>query len=119
MPLNITIDEEIKNDVLHRRELAIHIDHSKGGTPTRVSVRDQIAAQLTKKKDTVYVITLKTRAGTRTTKARIHVYDSEEYAKKLEPAYIHLRNNPPAKPDESQPTTETVPEKQPEKPEGD
>lgn len=115
MPLNIKIDEEIKNDVLHRQELIIHIDHSKGGTPTRTSVRDQVAAQLTKKKDTVYVISLNTRAGTRTTQARIHIYDSVEYAKKLEPAYIHLRNNP-AKSAESESEQESPAEQPPEEP---
>ena len=101
--------------ILHRQELIIHIDHSKGGTPTRANVRDQIAAQLTKKKDTVYVISLNTRAGTQTTYARIHVYDSEDYAKKLEPEYIHLRNKP-AKPVESKSETEDESTEQPEEP---
>jgi len=60
-------------------------------------VRDQVAAQLTLDKASVYVIRLVTRAGTRRTYGRIHVYDAPHYGLQLEPRYIQQRNNPKAK----------------------
>ncbi|MHA1713419.1 MAG: 30S ribosomal protein S24e [Candidatus Ranarchaeia archaeon] len=94
MPYKIEILNEKQNPLLHRREIDAKIDHSDGSTPTRLEIRDQIAAMLTVDKKVVFVISLRTQAGTRKTHGRIHVYESLDFAKRLEPKYIHLRNTP-------------------------
>lgn len=115
LPLQIQVTQDIKNPLLHRRELKVMIDHPETGTPTRTMVRDQVAAKLTQDKASVYVITLVTRSGTRKTYGRIHVYDEPRYGERLERPFIHLRNNPKSKDagaEQSEEAVEAAPEKE-------
>lgn len=104
--VKINIDSKVENVLLKRTEIIFTYLHSKQGTPTRISIRDAIAAQTGASGETVYIVNLTTNTGSNETKGRAHVYQVEAEAQKIEPKYIQLRNYPKTK----APTTEKIPE---------
>ena len=61
-------------------------------TPSRSSVRIELAVALRVELDQVYVRKMETKSGTRTTVGVAHVYKDPKEALKVEPKYVVERN---------------------------
>ena len=100
------------NPLFKRREVEFRVEEPS--TPSRSSVRIELAVALRVEMNQVYVREMKTRSGTRTTLGVAHVYEDPETALKVEPKHIIERNMSAASP-EPEPAPEPAPEPDEEK----
>ena len=89
--MDIQIIEEEENPMLHRTDVRFQIQHDEA-TPSRLQVRDSLAAKLDKDSDEVVVHELDTKFGMRETVGYAKVYDSPESARDVEQQYMLDRN---------------------------
>lgn len=89
MDIDITAEEE--NPMLHRTDVRFELIHDEE-TPSRLSVRDSLAAQLNKDASEVVIHELDTKFGMRRTLGYAKVYESAEDANEVEQAYMLERN---------------------------
>ncbi|MFB6071429.1 MAG: 30S ribosomal protein S24e [Halobacterium sp.] len=89
--MEIEILEQEDNPLLHRTEVKFEIEH-EDATPSRLSVRDSLAAKLDKDSEEVVVHELDTKFGMRTTVGRAKVYESPEEAADVEHEHMLERN---------------------------
>jgi small subunit ribosomal protein S24e len=89
--MDIQIIHEEENPMLHRSDVRFEITHDEA-TPSRLSVRDSLAAKLNKDSDEVVVHELDTKFGMRKTVGYAKVYDSPEFARDVEQDYMLDRN---------------------------
>jgi small subunit ribosomal protein S24e len=89
--MDIEIVEEDENPMLHRTDVRFEVTHEEA-TPSRLSVRDSLAAMLNKDSGEVVVHKLDTKFGMRTTVGYAKVYESPEYARDIEQEYMLDRN---------------------------
>ncbi len=87
------------NPLFKRREVEFKVEETS--TPSRSSVRIELAVALRVELDQVYVRKIETKSGTRTTVGVAHVYEDPKMALKVEPKHIIERNMSaaPAKPE--------------------
>lgn len=102
------------NPLFKRQEVEFKVEEPS--TPSRSSVRIELAVALRVELNQVYVREMKTKSGTRTTFGVAHVYEDPEMALKVEPKHIVERNMSaaPAEP-EPEPEPEPAPEPEEEK----
>lgn len=89
MEIEITAEEE--NPMLHRTDVRFELIHDQE-TPSRLSVRDSLAARLNKDAGEVVIHELDTKFGMRRTLGYAKVYDSADDALEVEQAYMLERN---------------------------
>jgi small subunit ribosomal protein S24e len=89
--MEIEILDQEDNPLLHRTEVEFEIEHDEE-TPSRLSVRDSLAAKLDKDSEEVVVHELGTKFGMRTTVGRAKVYESPEDAMDVEHDHMLERN---------------------------
>jgi len=89
MELDI-IDEE-ENPMLHRTDVRFQLTHEEA-TPSRLSVRDSLAAKLNKDAGEVVIRKLDTKYGMRKTVGHAKVYDDAEHATEVEQGHALERN---------------------------
>ncbi|MFB6270462.1 MAG: 30S ribosomal protein S24e [Halobacterium sp.] len=89
--MEIEILEQEDNPLLHRTEVKFEINHEEA-TPSRLSVRDSLAAKLDKDSEEVVVHELDTKFGMRQTIGRAKTYDSPEAAAEVEHEHMLERN---------------------------
>ncbi|MFB6155733.1 MAG: 30S ribosomal protein S24e [Haloferacaceae archaeon] len=89
--MEVEIIEEDENPMLHRTDVRFEIIHDDA-TPSRLSVRDSLAAKLNKDSDEVVVHELDTKFGMRRSVGYAKVYDSPEFARDVEQDYMLERN---------------------------
>jgi small subunit ribosomal protein S24e len=89
--MDIDIIEEDENPMLHRTDVTFELTHEEA-TPSRLSVRDSLAATLNKDADEVVIRKLDTKYGMRTTIGAAKVYDSPEFAQDVEQDHMLNRN---------------------------
>jgi small subunit ribosomal protein S24e len=89
MEVDIIAQEE--NPMLHRTDVRFEIVHEEA-TPSRLSVRDSLAAKLNKDSAEVVVHKLDTKFGMRKTVGYAKVYDSPEAALDVEQEHMLDRN---------------------------
>jgi len=89
--MDIDIVEEEENPMLHRTDVRFEIVH-EDATPSRLSVRDSLAAKLNKDADEVVVHELDTKFGMRKTVGYAKVYESPQDAADVEQQYMLDRN---------------------------
>jgi len=77
--------------MLHRTDIRFETVHDET-TPSRLSVRDSLAAKLDKSSDEVVVHELDTAFGMRKTVGYAKVYESPEFARKVEQKHMLERN---------------------------
>jgi len=77
--------------MLHRTEVKFEIVHDEA-TPSRLSVRDSLAAKLNKDSTEVVVHEMNAKFGMRKTVGYAKVYDSSDDAREIEQAYMLERN---------------------------
>jgi small subunit ribosomal protein S24e len=89
--MEIEIVDENENPMLHRTDVRFTVTH-EAETPSRLSVRDSLAAQLNKDSSEVVVRKLDTKFGMRKTVGYAKVYESAEYARDVEQDHMLDRN---------------------------
>ncbi|MFB6251709.1 MAG: 30S ribosomal protein S24e [Halobellus sp.] len=89
--MEIDIISEDANPMLHRSDVRFEIVHEEA-TPSRLSVRDSLAAKLNKDSDEVVVHELDTKFGMRKTVGYAKVYESPDFARDIEQDYMLDRN---------------------------
>lgn len=89
--MEVDIIEEEENPMLHRTDVRFEIVHDDA-SPSRLQVRDSLAAKLDKGSDEVVVHKLDTKFGMRHTVGYAKVYESAEFARDVEQDYMLERN---------------------------
>ncbi|ADQ66102.1 30S ribosomal protein S24e [Halogeometricum borinquense] len=89
--MEIEVISEDENPMLHRTDVRFEIVHDEA-TPSRLSVRDSLAAKLNKDSDEVVIHELDTKFGMRKTAGYAKVYESPEFARDVEQDYMLDRN---------------------------
>ncbi|MFC6726897.1 30S ribosomal protein S24e [Halobium palmae] len=89
--MEVDIIDEQENPMLHRTDVRFEIVHDDA-SPSRLQVRDSLAAKLDKDSDEVVVHELDTKFGMRKTVGYAKVYDSPEFARDVEQEYMLERN---------------------------
>jgi small subunit ribosomal protein S24e len=89
--MDVDIISEEENPMLHRTDIRFETVHDEA-TPSRLSVRDSLAAKLDKGSEEVVVHELNTKFGMRKTVGYAKVYESPTYAKDVEQEYMLERN---------------------------
>ena len=89
--MDIEITREEENPMLHRTDVRFELTHDEA-TPSRLSVRDSLAARLNKDAGEVVIHELDTAFGMRTTLGYAKVYDSADDAREVEQTYMLERN---------------------------
>jgi small subunit ribosomal protein S24e len=89
--MDIEILDQEENPLLHRTEVSFEIVHDEA-TPSRLSVRDSLAAKLDKDSDEVVVQSLDTKFGMRKTIGTAKVYETSDDAIDIEQEHMLERN---------------------------
>ena len=89
--MEIDIISEKENPMLHRTDVRFEVTHEEA-SPSRLSVRDSLAAKLNKDSDEVVVHKLDTKYGMRTTVGYAKVYETSDAASEVEQEYMLERN---------------------------
>lgn len=89
--MKIKVGDKLNNELLRRVEVSFEVDHEGAATPSRLSVRDKLAAKLSREPELVVIPRFKTRFGKGVSKGVAHVYKTEEDLKDVEPRYILKR----------------------------
>ncbi|GGL49456.1 30S ribosomal protein S24e [Halocalculus aciditolerans] len=89
--MEIDIISEEDNPLLHRTQVQFEITHEEA-TPSRLSVRDSLAAALDKNSDEVVVHSVDTKFGMRKSVGYAKVYESAAVATDVEQDYMLERN---------------------------
>ena len=78
--MDIETVKESYSPIFKRKELLFFVDHSSLSSPKLYDVKKSLIAKYNTGEDTVFVIKLKTKAGTNRTYGRAEIYDSSENA---------------------------------------
>jgi len=89
--MDIDIIDETDNPMLHRTDVRFEMVHDEA-TPSRLSVRDSLAAKLNKDSTEVVVRKLDTKFGMRKTLGSARVYEGPDYASDIEQDHMLERN---------------------------
>jgi small subunit ribosomal protein S24e len=89
--MELDIISEDDNPMLHRSDVRFEIAHEEA-TPSRLSVRDSLAAKLNKESDEVVIHDLDTKFGMRKTVGYAKVYESPGFARDIEQDHMLDRN---------------------------
>jgi small subunit ribosomal protein S24e len=89
--MEIEIIDEDENPMLHRTDVRFELIHEEA-TPSRLSVRDSLAAKLNKDSSEVVVRKLDTKYGMRKTVGYAKVYEDADHAKEVEQGHALERN---------------------------
>ena len=101
MKVELTSTKE--NFLLKRKEVDFRVEQDpKGKTPTRLEVKNAVAAKMKISEETVFIKKMRTMTGTNTAVGIANIYERLEQAELIEPEYIIKRNTPPKKPEEEE-----------------
>ncbi|MFQ3284963.1 30S ribosomal protein S24e [Natronomonas sp.] len=89
--MELDIIDEDENPMLHRTDVRFQMTHEEA-TPSRLSVRDSLAAKLNKDAGEVVIRKLDTKYGMRKTVGYAKVYEDADHAKKVEQGHALERN---------------------------
>jgi small subunit ribosomal protein S24e len=89
--MDIDIVDEDENPMLHRTDVTFQVIHNEA-TPSRLSVRDSLAAALNKDAEEVVIRKLDTKYGMRKTVGHAKVYDTADDARAVEQDHMLERN---------------------------
>jgi small subunit ribosomal protein S24e len=89
--MDIEITREEENPMLHRTDVRFELTHDEE-TPSRLSVRDSLAARLNKDASEVVIHELDTKFGMRKTLGYAKVYETSADAREVEQEYMLERN---------------------------
>jgi small subunit ribosomal protein S24e len=104
--MDIDVISEDTNPMLHRRDVRFEFVH-EDTTPSRLSVRDSLAAQLNKEAEEVVIHAIDTKYGMRKSIGYAKVYDTPTAAQDIEQEYMLERNKIGIEDAEAEPDGET------------
>jgi ribosomal protein S24E len=90
--LDLRIVEERPNPLLHRTEYRFEVGHAEAATPTRDSVRAELAKALKVPKDRVIIERMHAKYGVAKTQGFAATYQSKEAAEATVRDHILIRN---------------------------
>ncbi len=103
--MDVDIISEAENPMLHRTDVTFELVHEEA-TPSRLQVRDSLAAKLNKDSDEVVIRKLDTKFGMRKTVGLAKVYESADDARNVEQQHMLERNKIGADEGEAEPEAE-------------
>jgi len=103
--MELDIIDEDENPMLHRTDVRFQMTHEEA-TPSRLSVRDSLAAKLNKDAGEVVIRKLDTKYGMRKTVGHAKVYDDADHAAAVEQGHALERNKIAAEGDDEAETEE-------------
>ncbi len=89
--MDVDIISEDENPMLHRTDVTFELAH-EDATPSRLQVRDSLAAKLNKDADEVVIRKLDTKFGMRKTVGHAKVYETAGNARDVEQDHMLERN---------------------------
>ncbi|MCU4751527.1 30S ribosomal protein S24e [Natrialbaceae archaeon A-chndr2] len=89
--MDVDIISEDENPMLHRTDVTFELVH-EDATPSRLQVRDSLAAKLNKDADEVVIRKLDTKFGMRKTVGYAKVYETSAHATEVEQDHMLDRN---------------------------
>jgi len=89
--MEVDVQNEVKQPLLHRTDYTIRV-FSKGKTPTRQKVRDEIAKKLGAKPDVVVVRRIRPSFGDAASIVDVSLYANAEDLTAYEPLYMRKRH---------------------------
>jgi small subunit ribosomal protein S24e len=108
--VEISILEDRPNPLLKRHEYRFEVAHATASTPSRDSVRTELAKIVKAPKDRVIIERMHARYGTAVTRGDAMVYETADAAKVTEREHILVRNGLKEKPKkEAAPAAEAAP----------
>ncbi len=90
--MEIRILEDRPNPLLQRHEYRFEVAHATAATPTRDSVRTELAKIVKAPKDRVVIERMRARFGTAVSRGEALVYQSADAAKSISRSHILVRN---------------------------
>ncbi|WP_246984548.1 30S ribosomal protein S24e [Halorientalis marina] len=99
--MDVDIINEDENPMLHRTDVRFQVIH-EDATPSRLSVRDSLAAKLNKDAEEVVIRKLDTKYGMRKTVGSAKVYETPADAMDVEQDHMLERNKITADGDEAE-----------------
>ncbi len=90
--VEVEIESEKENKLLHRRELNLIVSHQGEETPGREQLKDRVSNLVNSPKNTVIIDSINTMFGKEQSNVEARVYDDEESAVKYERKYQKDRN---------------------------
>jgi small subunit ribosomal protein S24e len=111
--MELQIIKDKKNPLLKRREVSIKINNM--GTPSRIDVKNKLAAMANSKPELIVIEHLNTAFGKTELTGTVSIYESEERLKQI--AHKHLLARGVPVPEEGEVSATAAPEaaKEPEK----
>ncbi|GAB7019456.1 30S ribosomal protein S24e [Halostagnicola sp. A-GB9-2] len=89
--MDVDIISETENPMLHRTDVTFELTHDEA-TPSRLQVRDSLAAKLNKEAGEVVIRKLDTKFGMRKTVGQAKVYETADFARDVEQDHMLERN---------------------------
>ncbi|MFT4889537.1 MAG: small subunit ribosomal protein S24e [Halobacteriales archaeon] len=89
--MDVEIISKEENPMLHRSDVKFEVVHDEA-TPSRLSVRDSLAAKLNKDANEVVVRELDTKFGMRKTIGHAKVYETADHVRDVEQDHMLERN---------------------------
>lgn len=90
--MKMQINEKKDNPLYQRTEVYFTLDHAGEPTPGRNAVAEEVAKQMSAKRDCVVVSTIESMYGAGKSKGYAKVYKSKQVALELEREYLLKRN---------------------------
>jgi len=110
MEINIITDKI--NTTLKRRDISISVKNES--TPSRVDIKNKLAAMLDSRPELIVVNKLNTEFGKQETVGNVSIYEDEEHLKSMAPGHLAGRDKVP--PPEEEPEAEAAPPTEEEAP---
>ena len=92
--MDIKIIKDKKNSLLNRRELDFIVIY-EGSTPSRIDVRNKLAAMLNAPLELLVIQRIKTEYGMQESKGYAKLYEDADRMKQVEQEYVLKRNAVP------------------------
>ncbi len=89
--VEVEIEQEKENKLMHRRELNLGVDHEGEGTPSRKVLIDKIASLVNASKNEIVLDKIDTEYGKERSIVKVRVYDDEKFVKEYERDYFQKR----------------------------
>ncbi|MBS3817663.1 MAG: 30S ribosomal protein S24e [Candidatus Thermoplasmatota archaeon] len=90
--VEVEIEHEKENKLMHRRELSLTVDHEGEGTPTRGTLTDKVASLVNASKGEIIIDNIDSEYGKGESSVEVRVYDDEEYLEEYEREYFKERD---------------------------
>lgn len=89
--VEVEIEREKENKLMHRRELIFSADHEGEGTPSRKDLNTEISNLVNASKNELVIDKVDTEYGKEKSMVHVRVYDDEEYVEEFERDYFQNR----------------------------